>query len=70
MKIRLELKENYENGVIDLRRYMRSIGAMSSKLDYKAKQRLQKIPEVNEGEDNAMGDVLLAINDTDTVCFI
>ena len=49
---------------------MWSIGAMRSKLDYKAKQRLQKIPEVNEGEDNAMGDVLLAINDTDTVCFI
>ena len=76
MSVRLKLKENYENNTINLLKYMRSVGCLSSKLSRRSKRRLERArAQVQEeeglaqdgGGDDPMRDVLSSITDVDNV---
>ena len=73
--MRIKLKENYESNTINLLKYMRSVGCLSSKLSRRAKRRLEKLrAEVQEGQpaehevsDDPMRDVLASISNADNI---
>ena len=70
MEVRLSLKEHLLNHVISTRRYMRAIGALSSKIDRKYKKKLVQAREQAAAEAEhqvALREALVSVTDEDNI---